>query len=233
MAEKLLYVALDHNERDNNLRLSDQLAAVGGNFGFKVNVDHAILWGIPYIKEILSRKRPVFVDLKLNNGPRTMKNIIVPLAKEGVSHVSVWTHAERLITPVAEAVRAVEGSQLQIMGVTVTSRFSDDYCQRHYGRSLSETARHFTRVALDVGFDGVILPGTCLGAIADIDTVKLVSGIRPAGGNLPLGEQRQVVSPGEALRAGADILVCGGPIYNSPDPVVALYTVLSQMQQAA
>lgn len=233
MGEKFLYVALDRNERDANLRLSEQLSKVGGNFGFKVNVDHFILWGFPYVDDVLSHGRPVFVDLKLNNGTRTMSNAIIPLAERGVSHTNVWAHAERLITPVTQSVRAIEGSKLQIMGVTVTSKFGDDYCQRHYRRSLPETVRHFTQVALEVGCNGVILPGTCLGAIADIDTVKLVSGIRPVGSELPLGEQREVTTPEEALRAGADILVCGGPIYKSADPVAALQTVLSLMQHAS
>ena len=229
MSERLLYVALDHNEQSGNLSLAKQLAEVGGQFGYKINADHYSLWGLPYVKELQRHGRPIFVDLKLNNGPRTMTRILAPLAETGVNHSNVWALAERLITPTVEALRQIEGSQLKVLGVTVTSRFDEESCQRHFGRSLDATVKHFTEVALDVGCDGVILPGTCLDAIRDIETVKLVSGVRPLGLGGDSAQQREVITPQQAIINGANILVCGSPIYKSPDPVQALRTVLSQI----
>jgi orotidine-5'-phosphate decarboxylase len=232
MSERLLYVALDHNESSPNLSLAERLSEVGGNFGYKVNLDHYTLWGLPYIKELQGQGKPLFVDLKLNNGPRTMTNTIRPLAEAGVNHTSVWAHAERLITPTVEALRDIEGSQLKVLGVTVTSRFDEEYCKKNYGRSLDQTVRHFTTIALDVGCDGVILPGTSLPAIQDIDTVKLVSGVRPVSLGGDLRHQREVITPTQAINNGADILVCGSPIYKASDPVEALESILSNIANA-
>lgn len=230
MPEKLLYVALDYNERSENLNLAGKLSEVGDQFGFKVNLDHYTLWGLPYVQEVQGYGKPVFVDLKINNGPRTMINALTPLAEAGVDHTSVWTFADRLISPTVEALRDIEGSQLRVLGVTVTSRFDDEYCLNNFGRSLEDSVHHFTEVAIEVGCDGVILPGTCLGAIRDIETVKLVSGIRPLTLRGDSTQQRQVITPQEAIANGADILVCGSPIRESRDPIRALRTVLSQMK---
>lgn len=227
MSERLLYVALDHNERKENLSLAGQLSELAGNFGFKVNLDHVVLWGLDYIRDVQNQKRPVFVDLKLNNGPRTMSNIFTPLAEMGVSHTNVWAFADRLITP---AVRAVEGSQTKVLGVTITTRFDEEYCRKNFGRSMRDSVRHFARVATGAGCDGIILPGTCLKAVQDISTVKLIPGIRPEGYEKTTETQKQIVTPHKAIINGADILVCGSPIYSSSDPVQSLRNILSQMQ---
>jgi len=230
--EHLLYVALDHDDRGGNLALADQLIEVDGRFGFKINADHYSIFGLPYVREIQSYGKPVFVDLKINNGPRTMTNTLAPLAEVGVNHTNIWALADRLITPTVEALRNIEKSQLVVLGVTVTSRFDDNYCQRHFGRSLEMSVRHFTNVAIEAGCDGVILPGTTLDIIKDIKTVKLVSGIRPLTSRGDSIQQRQVITPQEAVTKGADILVCGSPIYRSNDPVGVLTSILSQMKES-
>lgn len=226
MSERLLYVALDHDERKPNLNLAEQLSDVAGNFGFKVNLDHVVLWGLDYVRDVQSQERPVFVDLKVNNGPRTMGNIFGTLAEMGVNHTNVWAFADEQITP---AVKAVEGSETKVLGVTITTRFDDKYCQRHFGRSMKESVGHFAKVAVDAGCDGIILPGNCLDVVSNIQTTKLVPGIRPADQERGPDAQKQTVSPQEAIINGADILVCGSPIYGAADPVISLQRVLSEM----
>jgi len=227
MSERLLYVALDHNEREQNLTLAEQLSEVAGQFGYKVNLDHVILWGLDYVRDVQSQEKPVFVDLKVNNGPRTMSNIFTTLAEMGVNHTNVWAFADGLIKP---AVKAVKGSETKVLGVTITTRFDDDYCQRHFGRSMRQSVRHFAQVAVENGCDGIILPGNCLDTVQDISTSKLVPGIRPEEYGRKPDAQKQVVTPHEAIINGADILVCGSPIYKAPNPTESLQNILSQMQ---
>lgn len=227
MSEGLLYVALDHDEQRENLSLAEELSQVAGNFGYKLNLDHVVLWGLDYVRDIQSQEKPVFVDLKVNNGPRTMSNIFATLADMGVNHTNVWSFADELITP---AVKAVEGSETKVLGVTITTRFDDYYCQRHFGRSMRESVHHFAKVAIDAGCDGIILPGTCLDTVSDISTSKLVPGIRPEEYKRTADAQKQIVTPHEAIVNGADILVCGSPIYRAPNPVESLETILSQME---
>lgn len=225
MSERLLYVALDHNERESNLTLAQQLSEVAGNFGYKVNLDHVVLWGLDYVRDVQRQEKPVFVDLKINNGPRTMGNIFGALAEMGVNHTNVWAFADRLIT---HTVKAVEGSKTKVLGVTITTRFDDDYCQRHFGRSMRDSVRHFAQVAVDSGCDGIILPGTCLDVVRDISTTKLVSGVRLQGDRIK-DAQEQIITPHEAIINGANILVCGSRIYKAGNPTEALKEILSQM----
>lgn len=229
MSERLLYVALDA-ERQRNLTLAEQLSGVAGEFGFKVNLDHVLLWGLEYVRDVQSQGRPVFVDLKMFNGPRTMAQVFGTLAEMEVDHTNVWAQADSLIPPAMEAIRAVEGSETKVLGVTITTRFDDEYCQRQFGRSMEDSVRHFAGVAIDAGCDGIILPGTCLEAVRDISTTKLVAGIRPEEYQRQPDAQKQIVTPHEAILNGADILVCGSPIYKAPSPVKSLRNILSQME---
>lgn len=226
LSEKLLYTALDFNEKKTNLTLAERLAREAGNFGFKLNLDHVVLWGIDYVHSILEQGKPVFVDLKMHNGTRTMGHILSTLAEMGVSDTNVWAEAGEQIV---EAKRMIEGSRMRLLGVTVTTRYDDDYCQENFGRSMKDSVRHFAQMAISNGCDGIILPGTCLDAVRDLDTVKLVPAIRPEG--YPgRADQEQPVTPYEAVINGADILVCGSPIYKAADPVQALHDTLSQMR---
>jgi orotidine-5'-phosphate decarboxylase len=237
MAERLLYTALDHNDAKSNLDLAQSLStdisrANQPNSGFKINLDHVYKWGTGYIDNVKEFGRPVFVDLKMNNGERTMGNIVEDLVKKEVQHVNVWALADRLIIPLAEITK---GSNTKLLAVTVTTHFDDKFCQKNFGRNLQETVRHFAKIGIDYGCDGIIIPGTTLDAVSDIDCIKLVPGIRPVWyKDKKANNQEQTVTPTEAIKGGANILVCGSPIYKSDyPPQEAMALVYEEMLQAA
>lgn len=227
MNERFLYVALDDNNREGNLALAEQLALMEGKFGFKINLDHVYLWGQQYIDLIQALEKPVFVDLKMFNGDRTMANIVENAVERQISHINVWAMAERLIKPLSEI---TQGSRTKLLGVTVTTHYDDNYCFRHFGKSLRETVRHFSSVALENGCDGIILPGTTLEAVKELDCIKVVPAIRPEWyKDKHTNEQMQPVTPSQAIEGGASILVCGSPIRRSSNPTEALKQVLSEL----
>lgn len=236
MTERLLYTALDHNDVRSNLDLAQRLStdtsrAYQPNNGFKINLDHVYKWGTEYINNVQKFGRPVFVDLKMNNGSRTMGNIVEDLVNRGVKHVNVWALADRLIKPLAEITK---GSSTKLLAVTVTTHFDDEFCQKNFGRNLKETVRHFSEVGLEYGCDGIIIPGTTLDAVSDLDCTKLVPAIRPAWfKNTKTNDQEQTVTPTEAIQHGADILVCGSPIHQSHNPEEAMALIYQEMLQAA
>lgn len=231
MAETLLYVALDKNTRQDNLSLAGQLSGSGieGNFGYKINLDHALMWGEKYLKLIVDSERPVFVDLKMNNGSRTMTNIVSWLGDLGVDHTNVWAHAEANL---AKTMEAVSGLPIRpsVLGVTFYTRWDEDYARRNYGMGLDELIRHWSQVAVDCGADGIILPPNYYHAVEGIDTAKLSPAIRKEGettGSI----QEQTATPYDAVMAGADILVVGSPIYGAIKPVDALIRYMSEMRR--
>lgn len=232
MAEKLLYVGLDKDDRQKNLELVDTLANsdAQGNFGFKVNLDHTLMWGKEYVEEVVASEKPVFVDLKMNNGSRTMSNIVGWLADMGVAHTNVWAHSESNLAKTVEQVSGIT-DRPAILGVTFYTRWDETYAQRHHNMSLGELVSHWSHVVVDSGADGIILPGTQLAAVSDLNTVKLNPAVRMPGQETS-SKQEQVSNPYDAIMAGSDILVVGSPIYKAEFPVEALQTFLGEIQRA-
>jgi orotidine-5'-phosphate decarboxylase len=232
MAEKLLYVGLDEDDRQKNLELVDTLVGsdAEGSFGFKVNLDHTLMWGKDYVEEVVASEKPVFVDLKMNNGSRTMSNIVSWLGDMGVAHTNVWAHAESNLAKTVKELADVT-DRPAILGVTFYTRWNEDYARTHHNMSLSELISHWSHVAVDNGADGIILPGTQLAAVSDLDTVKLNPAVRMPGQETK-SKQEQVSNPYDAIMAGSDILVVGSPIYGSPEPVQALKTFLAEIKRA-
>lgn len=234
MSEKLLYVGLDGDNRGKNLKLAHQLTESGaeGNFGFKVNLDHALIWKESYLREILETEKPVFVDLKMNNGSRTMSNVVSWLSDLGVRHTNVWAFAdENLGKTMSKLPPLGEGRNTEVLGVTFYTRWDSDYTQRHFGKELPETIAHFGRLAVENGCDGIILPANQLEAVKDLTTDKVSPGIRMAGQQTD-SQQKQVSDPYSAIMNGGNILVVGSPIYSAPKPVEALQSFLSEMKRA-
>lgn len=230
MSEKLLYVALDHNTRSENLYLAqelDQVDANYGTFGFKINQDHVLRWNEDYIRQLSVYGRPIFADLKMNNGARTMSNTIKWLADLGVTHTNVWAHADSNLAKTMDQVSDVE-HRPSVLGVTFYTRWTEDYAQKHHRMSLPEVVSHWSHVAVDSGADGIIVPGNLLHTVSDLDTVKLNTAVRIAGAETS-SKQEQVSTPYDAVMAGSDILVVGSPVYESRQPATALKQYLAEM----
>lgn len=228
--KKFLFVALDDltNRERETVKVAEQLSKVEGNFGFKVNLDY-LLNPEKGLKALLAPiqqfGRPVFSDLKMWNGTRTMASVIENLVALGVDYLNVYALAEELLP---KAIRVTEGTKTKVFGLTVLTHFSETYCQKHFRRSLPETVRHFAEVAVVAGCHGIILPGTALESVADLDTIKVVPGVRPTWYKDTRHEEE--VEPRAAVEKGADVLVCGSPIMKSENPVDALRKVLSEMR---
>lgn len=229
MNKPFLFIALDGlaKREKETLGTVERFSNVEGNFGFKANLDYLLnpMEGLKATLERLQRfGRPIFADLKMWNGTRTMASIVETLVDRGADYLNVYALADDLLP---EVIQITQGSNTKVLGLTILSHYSEDYCQRHFRRSLREAVRHFARVALEAGCHGIILPGTTLETVQDLDTIKVVPGIRPDWYQDTRHEQE--IEPGIAVRKGTDILVCGSPIMKSIDKVTALKKVLSEM----
>lgn len=227
--QSLLFVALDGltGKEEETLEITGKLAAVDGRFGFKVNLDYFLAMGINEALNMVVESvgvRPIFADLKMWNGSRTMRDIARQLVEHGVDYFNVWTWAEKELKPV---IGVTNGTNTKVLGLTVLTHYDDAYCQRMFGKSLRETVVFLSDLAMGIGCDGIILPGTCLDDVSDLDAIKLVPGVRPAWYSDTRHEQE--ITPKEAVQKGANILVCGSPIMKAEDPVEALERILEEM----
>jgi orotidine-5'-phosphate decarboxylase len=226
MKNPFLFVALDDlgNKEWETLEVVRELDQVPGNFGYKINLDCLMAGGVSATIRKLLVSRPIFADTKTWNGKRTMADLAKMLVDASVDYFNVWVQADDQL---AGAVKATEGSKTKILGVTVLTHYSDDWCRMYFRRSLEETVVFLTQRAKDLGLHGVVLPGTCLPAVMDSDRIKTVPGIRME--DFKDDRHKQEVTPEFATQNGADIVVCGSPIMKVSDKASALRQVLARL----
>jgi orotidine-5'-phosphate decarboxylase len=186
---------------------------------------------------LLAHDKKVFADLKLYDIPATVTAAVRQLASSGATFLTV--HGDRAV---AEAAAAAKGGQLKVLAVTVlTSVAPADLADMGITLTVEELALQRARQAVAAGCDGVIASGleaaplrAALGSAALIVT----PGIRPASGtrneSIPRGralvdDQRRVVTPTLAFRAGADHIVVGRPIRDAVDPYRAAAAIQEEI----
>jgi len=228
MIQPFVFVALDGliSKEHETMEIAHRLCEIQEPFGFKINLDWLLKKGIdPAVKMMKVFDRPIFADTKIFNGSRTMFDIVKMLVDAGINYTNVYALADTLLP---KTIEAVKGSDTKVFGLTVMTHFNEAYCMSHFRRSLPDTIRHFTQVAVKGGCHGVILPGTALKDVADLNTFKVVPGVRPPWYKDTRHEEE--VEPLVAKEGGANALVCGGPVMKSPDPVKALELILSEIR---
>lgn len=240
MVEKLLYVALDYDTPQEALTMAEELSEVEVEervgFGFKLNGDLLLKYGMDVIDDFIDLGRPVLADLKLWKGRSTMKSILDSLLEKEVRATNVYAHAsQEYLRPLTSKVK---GEQLQLLALTVLTHYGEEDCQRLYGKSLAQSVLTLARIAWAGGCDGVILPPTALDIVKNEEgelfesLIKATPGIRPQWyKDKHDNYQKQVTTPAEAVSSGADVLVMGSPIRKSSHPKQALRRTLQEMEQ--
>lgn len=232
-----LWVALDGLARDTvrTLGIAKELNAVPGNFGFKVNLDYFLRYGVRALREHPLHTRPIFADLKMWNGARTMAQAFCDMHQAGVTAVNAHALAGGFAGSGDELKRAIDSfknafpdSQTRIYGVTILSHYDDGFTQRQFGKDFFEEVRRLAIESGAAGVDGVIAPGTCLHVIGNLPRLKVLTGIRPSG--YQDGRHKQEITPEEVAGLPGIEVVCGSPITKADDPVNALKNMLVALQ---
>ena len=171
------------------------------------------------LRWLIDQDKKVFTDLKLYDIPATVGAAVRQLSKSGASFLTV--HGDRAIMAAAGAEK---GEHLQILAVTVlTSIAPQDLLDMGVTLSVEELALLRARQAIASGCDGVIASGLEAARLREAlgqSPLIVTPGIRPpdAARN---DDQRRVVTPTLALRAGASYIVVGRPIRDAADPYQA------------
>ena len=170
----------------------------------------------------------VFLDLKFHDIPNTVGGAVAAATSLGVWMLNV--HASGGPAMMAAAATGAGGRTL-VLGVTVLTSVEEKDLQATLGtvRTLRDHVLHLAREAKAAGLDGVVASPH---EIADIRQacgpgfLIVTPGVRPAG--TERGDQRRVMTPGEATRAGADYVVVGRPILAAKDPVEAAQRITDE-----
>ncbi|MBI4728901.1 MAG: orotidine-5'-phosphate decarboxylase [Acidobacteria bacterium] len=200
-------------------------ASVGDACGaFKVGME---LWSAAGPDGVRALEAPVFLDLKLHDIPTTVSRAAAALAPLGAAYLTVHALGGRAML---EAANEGRGDQRTLVVTVLTHH--DDRSLREIGLPPArEAVPMLARLALDAGCDGVVC------APADLAVVRTVCprpflvatpGVRPLGAERD--EQARTLTPREATRGGADLLVVGRPISRAPDPRAAALAILEEMR---
>ncbi|MGZ5443708.1 MAG: orotidine-5'-phosphate decarboxylase [Thermoanaerobaculia bacterium] len=218
-----LVVAVDLSARDEILRLVDTLQ---GSVGvFKIGLQAFIANGPAIVREVVARGERVFLDLKIHDIPNTAKHAVAEAACLGASIATVHAAGGEAM------LRACTHDTLLVLGVTVlTSLGETDLLQIGFGGSAIDNAVRLARLSQNSGLRGVVASPLEIEPIREAcgkDFVILTPGIRPKGSEA--GDQQRVMTPGDAVRAGASYIVVGRPITNAADPRSAALRVVEEM----
>jgi orotidine-5'-phosphate decarboxylase len=230
-----LVVALDVDSADQALSLVERLRGVAGMF--KVGKQLFTAEGPEIAQKIIAMGERVFLDLKFHDIPNTVAMAGVEAARLGVSVFNVHAMGgSKMMRAVNEAVtEATEREKIArplILGVTVlTSHTQDSLKEIGIDRKLEDEVVNLARLCAASGLDGVVASPLEIvpirSAVEDPGFVILTPGVRPAGASL--NDQSRVMTPAEAVRAGANFLVIGRPITAADDPVTAARKILEEI----
>ena len=225
MTSKII-VALDYEKESDALALVDQIDP--SLCRLKVGKEMFTTLGINFVKQLHQRNFDVFLDLKYHDIPNTVARAVRSAADLGVWMVDL--HASGGLRMMEEAKRILEpyGKDAPLLiAVTVLTSMEDlDLLQIGINASPMEQVLRLAHLTQHAGLDGVvcspqeveILRNAC-GA-----EFKLVTpGIRPIGADF--GDQRRVMTPTAAIRAGSDYLVIGRPITKADNPAEVLRSI--------
>jgi orotidine-5'-phosphate decarboxylase len=177
---------------------------------------------------LVAQDKKVFTDLKLYDIPATVTAAVRQLSRSGAAFLTV--HGDRASV---EAAAQAKGESLKVLAVTVlTSVAPSDLAGMGIGLSIEELVLKRARQAAAAGCDGVIASGLEAAALrAALGTQPLIvtPGIRPATREAVADDQRRVVTPTLAFKAGADHIVVGRPIRDAADPYLAAAAIQDEI----
>ena len=225
MTNKII-VALDYEKESDALALVDQIDP--NLCRLKVGKEMFTTLGMNFVKQLHQRNFDVFLDLKYHDIPNTVARAVRSAADLGVWMVDL--HASGGLRMMEEAKRILEpyGKDAPLLiAVTVLTSMEDlDLLQIGINASLREQVLRLAHLSQRAGLDGVVCSPQEVEILRNAcgEDFKLVTpGIRPIGDDF--GDQRRVMTPTAAIRAGSDYLVIGRPITKADNPVEVLRSI--------
>ncbi|MDD3449828.1 MAG: orotidine-5'-phosphate decarboxylase [Gammaproteobacteria bacterium] len=187
--------------------------------------------GPDLVRRLVDAGFDVFLDLKYHDIPNTVAGACAAAADLGVWMVNVHALGGRAMMEAAREALEGGGRRPLLIAVTVlTSHSEADLADIGLAGTPMENVRRLAALAGGSGLDGVVCSPREVTMLREShgDGFRLVTpGIRPSGA--ALGDQKRVMTPGDAIRSGSDYLVIGRPITGADDPMGVLLAVEAEI----
>lgn len=236
MSKDKLIVALDVSTADEARIIFDELKESVG--AFKIGMQLFTSAGSSFVKELIERGAKIFLDLKFHDIPNTVASAGVEAARLGVWMFNV--HAiggremmERTAAAVRETVLRENLAQPKIIAVTVlTSSNAGTLREVGIDKEPLPQVLNLVKLTKDCGLDGVVaspLEAKQIRESVGSDFLIVTPGVRPHK-NVESDDQKRVLTPVEAIKAGASYLVVGRPILQAEDRIKAVREILAEIE---
>ena len=221
-----VYVALDTPDLSRAHGLATAAAPHVG--GLKLGLEFFAANGPAGIAELAALGLPIFLDLKLHDIPNTVGKAVAALAPLDPAILTVHAAGGRSML---EAAKVAAGPRTKVVAVTVlTSLDTPDLADIGVAADPAAQVERLADLAQRSGLDGIVCSG------AEVTAARaawpggffVVPGVRPGG--QAEADQKRVMSPRDALSAGASILVVGRPITDAADPAEAARAIAASLQ---
>ena len=228
-----IIVALDFAEANPALDLAQRLDPA--QCRVKVGKELFTAAGPALVEGLVKRGFGVFLDLKFHDIPNTVAAACRAAASLGVWMLNVHASGGRAMLEAARAAIPAASQAPKLIAVTVLTSMTDaDLSELGITGTTDEVVLRLASLADACGLDGVVcsaretplLRERCRPAFT-----LVTPGIRPA--TAAADDQRRVMTPAEAIRAGSSYLVIGRPITRAPDPSAALERMNAEIATAA
>ena len=191
--------------------------------------------GPGFVEEVASRGFAIFLDLKYHDIPNTVASACAAAADLGVWMINVHASGGRkMMSAAAERLAGLGDRRPLLVGVTIlTSLGQEDIGEIGYPGTPAENVSRLAALAEQSGLDGVVcspLEVALLRAERGAAFRLVTPGVRPAGA--ASDDQKRIMTPGDAVRAGASYLVVGRPITAAADPLASLRAINAEVSAA-
>lgn len=204
---------------------------------FKIGLGLFTLYGPEAVRLVQKKGAKVFLDLKFHDIPNTVAHSVRSAVRLGAFMVSL--HALGGLEMIMQAVCAAqeEAKRLKlnkpkVLGVTILTSLNESNIKEiGFSRNLDEEVLHLARMAKQARLDGIVASPKEISLIRKKigrDFIIVTPGIRPAWAK-GKSDQKRIMTPREAIEAGADYIVVGRPVLEAKDPLEAAKKIIKEI----
>ena len=195
---------------------------------YKIGYQLGYAGGLAFADDLIKSGKKVFLDLKLHDIGNTVGKGVESIVRIGATFLTVHAYPQTM----KAALAARQGSSLRVLAVTILTYYNDeDVREAGYAGGVTEQVVRKAGQACALGIDCLVCSpeeAALLRPIAGPQRVLVTPGIRPAGA--ASGDQKRIMTPGAAVKAGADHLVIGRPITEAADPKEIAQSIAAEIE---
>lgn len=231
MDSSKLCLALDVSSFDDAKTIIDELHASVGLF--KIGKELFTSVGPRIVEYVHSKKSRVFLDLKFHDIPNTVRKASEAAARLGVFMFNVHASGgSDMMKAAVQGVRDSGNTKTLVLGVTVLTSMNEAVLKNeiHVTGNLHEHVMHLAKLAQASGLSGVVASPQEIKIIRQncgSDFKIITPGVRPEWASSD--DQKRVMTPREAIQAGADFIVVGRPILKAANRIEAAEKILKEV----